>query len=228
MLDKKLERDFIEQHTGYLGVKYHVTVDYPHDEIGLDNFQGGYCGIVKIEDDKFNLCYLYRRKRSDNFKSIRELEETILFRNSYLRKIFQRSTFASATPEVINEISFAQKTCVEDHIFLCGDSAGLITPLCGNGMVMAVHGATILVSTLKKYASPGRKISSLNRQKLEKEYKHKWLTAFSSRLFWGRNLQRISGNEFVTSASLRVLHALPFLERWVIRQTHGNVVKMDL
>ena len=43
--------------------------------------------------------------------------------------------------------SFAPKKPVEEHILMSGDAAGLITPLCGNGMAMAIRSAKILSET---------------------------------------------------------------------------------
>src|SRR6185436_4795876 len=34
-LDRKLNREFIRHHTGYMAVKYHIKSDFPADEIGL-------------------------------------------------------------------------------------------------------------------------------------------------------------------------------------------------
>ena len=224
LLDKKLNRKFIHKHTGYLGVKYHIKLDYPINEIGLDNFSGGYCGIVKIEDDKYNLCYLYRRKQNDNFKSIRELEEKILFSNPNIHSIFKKSVFINENPEVINEISFTDKTCIENHIFLCGDAAGLITPLCGNGMSMAIHGAKILSEILIDNLTRKNSINALQRLSIENYYTETWKAAFSSRLFWGRTLQKIYGNKNLTAASLSIIHSFPSLEKWLIKKTHGNSI----
>lgn len=224
LLDKKLNRKFIHKHTGYLGVKYHIKLDYPINEIGLDNFSGGYSGIVKIENDKYNLCYLYRRKKNDNFKSIRELEEKILFANPNIRAIFEKAVFINEHPEVINEISFSDKTCIEDHIFLCGDAAGLITPLCGNGMSMAIHGAKILSEILIHNLIKGNNINALQRLKIENNYTKSWETTFSNRLFWGRTLQKIYGNKNLTAASLSIIHAFPTLEKWLIKKTHGKSI----
>ncbi|RYZ54595.1 MAG: FAD-binding protein [Sphingobacteriales bacterium] len=77
-LDKKLDRGFINKRTGYLGVKYHIHADLPADEIALHNFKGGYCGVVKIEDDKFNLCYLRKAAGNSKPQSLDELEATVL------------------------------------------------------------------------------------------------------------------------------------------------------
>ncbi len=223
-LDKKLNRQFIKKHTGYMGVKYHIKLEYPSNEIGMDNFPGGYCGIVKIEDDKYNLCYLYKRKMSDDFKSIRELEERILFSNPIIRSIFEKAIFLNEQPEVINEISFDNKTCIENHMFLCGDAAGLITPLCGNGMAMAVHGAKILSDILIDNFNPSENLNLQKRLAIENRYRNSWKTAFSKRLFWGRALQEIYGDKLLTSISLSIIHKLPALEKWLIRKTHGKVI----
>ncbi len=221
LLDKRLNRDFIYNRTRYMGVKYHVKLDYPINEIGLDNFPGGYCGIVKVEDEKYNLCYLYRNTKHE-FKSIAELEEKILFSNPVIRNIFTKSNFISQTPEVINEISFDNKSCCENHIFLCGDAAGLITPLCGNGMAMAIHGSKLLTDILRRSAIPGKNPSIPERNNIEHSFRKVWKSAFSERLFWGRQLQKISGNPYVTSVALNLLHSIPLFEKWVIKKTHGK------
>ena len=61
-LDVKWKRSFITEKTGklnnYIGVKYHVEADLPPEIISLHNFENGYCGISRIENDKFCLCYI--------------------------------------------------------------------------------------------------------------------------------------------------------------------------
>ena len=223
-LDKKFNRDFIQSRTGYMAVKYHIKTDYPVDEIGLDNFRNGYCGIVKIEDNKYNLCYLYKRQKQYNFSTVRELEETILFKNPVIRNIFSNSEFISDEPEVINEISFASKKPVEDHVFMCGDSAGLITPLCGNGMSMAIHSAKLLCDLILKASSSKQVFTDSQRNILEEDYEKIWNANFSKRLFLGRTLQKLFGSPAITGLAIRSLHAIPKAERWLIANTHGKPI----
>ncbi|MBS1683548.1 MAG: NAD(P)/FAD-dependent oxidoreductase [Bacteroidetes bacterium] len=221
-LDKQLERDFIQERTGYLGVKYHIRTDYPVDEIGLDNFEGGYCGISRIEDEKYNLCYLYRRPRSAVHKTIPDIQEHIMFQNPVIRNIFSHSDFLFAKPEVIQDFSFEAKSAVEDHILMCGDAAGLITPLCGNGMSMAIHGAKILSELL--IAAGVTELTPEKRRKLESEYTRQWQKHFRQRLFWGRTIQGLFGNETVSEIAIRALHAIPAVERALIAATHGSPI----
>lgn len=226
VLDKKLNRRFINSHTGYLGVKYHVNTDYPVDEIGLDNFEGGYCGIVRIEKEMYNICYLYKRSQHRPFDSIASLEDSILFKNPVIRNIFRNSTFLSTHPEVINEISFVPKKLIENHIIMCGDSAGLIAPLCGNGMSMAIHSAKLLCELIASSEILGSSEITMEKRKLlEENYRKLWNTNFSNRLFWGRALQCIFGNTALTGLAIQLIHSIPPAERWLISQTHGKIIQ---
>jgi len=223
-LDKKLNRSFIQKRTGYMGVKYHVRTDYPDDEIGLDNFEGGYCGISKVENDTYNLCYLYKRPEKKNYKTIQELQEKILYKNPVLKRIFTSSDFLFPEPEVINEICFAPKTLIENHIMMCGDTAGLITPLCGNGMSMAINAARILSKILLQTEVLDGNIDATKRLLLEDTYQKEWNRNFKTRLFWGRTIQGFFGNPFVTSMFLNGIHAIPPVEKWLLNRTHGQPV----
>jgi menaquinone-9 beta-reductase len=225
ILDKKLNRNFIESRTGYMGVKYHIKTDYPIDEIGLDNFEKGYCGIAKIEEHKYNLCYLYRRSRIKDFDNIADLEKNILFKNPVLKSIFSNSEFLFPQPEVINEISFSPKELIKDHVFMCGDSAGLITPLCGNGMSMSIHSAKILCELIVESGILEKaKIEKDQRDILERKYEKAWNKNFKRRLFIGRTIQGLFGNNILTSLSLKTIHCIPPLEKWLIANTHGKTL----
>ena len=87
-IDVQLRRSFIQKKSPYVGVKYHIKMDYPDDLIALHNFKGGYCGVSNVEGGKTNLCYLTHRENVRKHKSIREMEERILSSNPFLKNIF--------------------------------------------------------------------------------------------------------------------------------------------
>ena len=97
-LDVKLKRPFINNKKGglqnFIGIKYHIKYAYPNDLITLHNFKNGYCGISKIEDDKYCLCYL---TTADNLKSnnssIKQMEANVLHKNPELKHIFDNAEF---------------------------------------------------------------------------------------------------------------------------------------
>jgi flavin-dependent dehydrogenase len=219
-LDAQLHRDFFRKRSPYAGVKYHIRTQHPSNLIALHNFRGGYCGISNIEDGKTNLCYLTHRDNVKKFKGIREMEENILFENPHLKSIFTTSEFLFEKPETINEISFETKEPVWNHIFMTGDAAGMITPLCGNGMAMAIHSAKILSDLVKLYIE--KKI--VDRQQLEYGYTQQWKKAFSRRLWIGRQIQnKLFGSEFTSNLAVNLaLYSKP-IAMAIIKNTHGKM-----
>ncbi|MBC7946455.1 MAG: NAD(P)/FAD-dependent oxidoreductase, partial [Chitinophagaceae bacterium] len=108
----------------YIGVKYHIETSFPADTIALHNFHKGYCGLVKIEADKYNLCYL---TTAENLRkaggSVKRMEEEILCGNPFLKKIFSESEKQFEAPVIISQISFDRKTQTERHVLMIGDAA---------------------------------------------------------------------------------------------------------
>jgi len=221
-LDQKLNRSFFYRRSPYLGVKYHIKTEHPGNQIRLDNFQGGYCGLNKIEDDKFCLCYLSETANLKRYSGIPEMEEKVLYRNPYLRSLFKNSEFLFDKPEVINEISFEKKTLIENHLLFCGDSAGMITPLCGNGMAIAIHSGKILADSILRNAKKG---AALNRIALENNYKFEWGKQFSIRLKSGRLIQQLFGNTFISDMTLTILNKFPDITQFLVKKTHGETLK---
>jgi flavin-dependent dehydrogenase len=214
-LDKQLNRDFISKSSPYIGVKYHIKTDFDKDTIALHNFKDGYCGISAVENDIYNLCYLTTRKNLLAHGNIPAMQQHILQTNPYLKHIFTNADFLFDKPEVINEISFAPKKCVENHVLMCGDSAGLITPLCGNGMAIAIRASKILTDIL---------ISNrlqFERKQVEMQYQTQWKIHFQQRLRTGRVLQHLFGEKFTTEIAVQILKNTPFLLKKLITLTHG-------
>ena len=221
-LDVKWKRDFVQQKPGklnnYIGVKYHVTADIPSDTIELHNFKNGYCGISKVENEEYCLCYLTIAKNiKDNHNSIKEMEENVLFKNPFLKKIFTESEFLFHEPVTISQISFDKKNQVADHVLMLGDAAGMITPLCGNGMSMAFHSSKIAFENIDSFFK-----SNISREKMENNYCEKWQKEFGSRLKNGRIIQSFFGREFVTNLFIRSLKPFPFIINQLVKSTHGK------
>lgn len=218
-LDNKFSRSFFSKPSPYLGVKYHIKTDFPSDTIALHNFKDGYCGISMVEDNTFNLCYLSHQKNLKAFGSIENMEENVLFRNPEIKAIFENSEFLFKKPLTINEISFASKPLIENGIIMCGDAAGMITPLCGNGMAMAIHGAKILSESISQSYCDG----GFNQAQLERSYTGKWTKAFSLRLNAGRAVQKLFGGHFTSQIALNLLRS-PLWET-IVSLTHGKPLK---
>jgi menaquinone-9 beta-reductase len=203
----------------YIGVKYHIKTDFPVDTIALHNFDNGYCGIVKIEEDKYCLCYLTTANNLQKSKgSVHEMEKTILAQNPHLKKIFAESKFLYEAPLTISQISFDKKKQVENHVLMTGDAAGMITPLCGNGMSMALHASKMAANQINLFLE-GR----ISRAEMEEQYTQQWNQEFSMRLKMGRRIQSLFGNKWLTNSFISLVRPFPKLVDYLVRQTHGKI-----
>jgi flavin-dependent dehydrogenase len=217
-LDKKLNRNFTRKRSPYIGVKYHVRTDFPTNKIALHNFDGGYCGLSSIENEKYNLCYLGSRESLRTHGSIEAMEAAVLKKNPYLNDILSNSEFLFKKPEVINEFSFKPKSLIENHILMSGDTAGLITPLCGNGMAIAIHSAKMLAETIISSKGAG----DTRRSLVEKEYQTKWNTQFKARLWRGRQTQLLFGSKLTSEIAVSLMKNSSFIARQIMKGTHGE------
>lgn len=220
-IDVKMNRSFTHQKASkldnYIGVKYHIKYHQPEDTIALHNFDDGYCGISKIENNICCLCYLttaQNLKRSNN--SINQMEEKILQKNPRLKEIFASAEFIYQQPLIISQVSFTPKTQVENHLLMAGDTAGMITPLCGNGMSMAMHASKIAFECIDDFMQ-----KRITRHEMEERYTLLWRKQFSNRLWMGRTVQRLFGNTS-SIVFLKMMKAFPFIAKQVIKQTHGT------
>ena len=217
-LDKNLDRSFIQKRSPYVGVKYHIkTNEVEKNAIVLHNFKGGYCGVSCVENNTFNLCYLSHRSNLKEYGSIPNMEKKVVTKNPHLKRIFNSSKFLFDKPEVINEITFEKKEPVYDHILMSGDSAGMITPLCGNGMAMAILSAKILSELIIENFN-----SELNRRKLEKDYTIEWNSLFAKRLWAGRRIQGLFGSSSISESVVSMGKNFGSLARYLMKQTHGQ------
>jgi flavin-dependent dehydrogenase len=221
-IDVKWRRNFITKTSGrennYVAVKYHIQTSWPEHVIGLHNFSGGYCGISKIEEDKYCLCYLttaVNLKKANNSVSV--MEETILFNNPALKKIFTNSQFLQGFPVTIAQVSFSKKELVENGVLMIGDAAGMIAPLCGNGMSMALHASKMAARCADDFLS-GR----YHRAQMEETYKTQWNREFKNRLKTGRILQGFFGADVFGNLFVSAFRSFPFLAGGIIKKTHGK------
>ncbi|RZK44576.1 MAG: FAD-dependent oxidoreductase [Pedobacter sp.] len=186
-IDTRLNRSYISKKSPWLAVKAHYRGSFPDDLVALHNFPGGYCGVSKVEDDIINLCYLVNYESFKPHRNISEHREQVLCSNPHLKHILEDSDMLFEEPMSISQVSFARKEKVHDHVLMIGDTAGLIHPLCGNGMSMAIHAAGICVNLVIKYLEGH--IGS--RKLLEQSYVEQWNKHFKTRMETGKLLSGI-------------------------------------
>ncbi|WP_103068290.1 NAD(P)/FAD-dependent oxidoreductase [Aquimarina sediminis] len=218
-LDKNLKRAFSFKKSPWLAVKGHYKGDFDSKMVSLHNFKGGYCGLSMVENTTINTCYLVSYDSFKKYKDIITFQKEVMSKNPHLNAFFKNSELIFDKPITISQINFDKKKPIENHVFMTGDAAGLIHPLCGNGMAMAIQSAQIISELLIENYTINQ---GLSRQEIEKIYIKKWNKAFSKRLYTGRILQKVLLNSSMQQVSYILANAIPAIVPKIIKQTHGE------
>ena len=216
-IDQKLQRPFFAKKSPWLAVKAHYSGNVSSDTVQLHNFIGGYCGVSMVAQNTINICYLADYKTFGQYRDTAAYETAVLYRNPQLKRIFENCDPLFDKPLTISQVSFDRKSTLADHMLMIGDTAGLIHPLCGNGMAMAVHSAKIAAELVQQYR--GRQ---LTRTMMEDRYLSDWNLAFSQRMNAGRLLGKMMQSNTAAELLIEVLATFPSVLPAIIRRTHGK------
>lgn len=222
-MDIALKRAFIKYRSPFVAVKTHMQGIFPEDLVALHNFDGGYCGVSQVENGNLNVCYLANYKSFQQYKNIDAFNKAVVYKNPHLKNVFENAVPVFEEPLSISQISFSDKTTVQNHILMCGDAAGMIHPLCGNGMAMAIHSAKIASELIIDYFD--KKIKS--REELESLYNQQWNREFRRRIQTGRILQSFFGKDNLARVIMYGLTQVPGLLPAIIKQTHGRLLNVS-
>lgn len=183
--DQKLGRSFVhDKRTRSFGFKRHY-VPQPSsepDSIDLYAFAQGYLGVNRVEGDATNICGLVHGDRLIGHKGRWDaFVETIRGEEPQLEALYRahvpkQDAFLTSEPVI-----FRARAAVERGVFMTGDAAGIIDPLTGNGMAMAIQSASLAApAILQVLATPSARSES------ERAYAAAHHALFASRIRWSR------------------------------------------
>lgn len=202
-LDRALQRNFLTSgKTRHFGFKRHYRALSTPETIDLYSFDGGYLGVAPIEGGLTNVCGLVTERRLSGLKGRWEAFTEELRRESpRLDGLFAglepQNEFLTSDPVI-----FAGKGPVERSLFLVGDASGMIDPLTGNGMSIALQSAILLSSHLPELLARGSDRAAVTRR-----YAESYRSLFASRIRWSRFVARLLGDRRILELGLATLPA---------------------
>jgi flavin-dependent dehydrogenase len=210
--DQQLGRKFVRDrsHRNF-GFKRHYRGELS-DIIELYSFGRGYLGVSPLEGGLTNICGLVHATRIAHLKGrwdafIGEIRaEEPLLEAMYARHEPAQEGFLSSEPVI-----FRGRSAVVDGIFMIGDASGVIDPLTGNGMAMAMQSALVAAPFI---------VRALSSRKAEEEYRMRHAEMFLPRIAWSRRVAFLLSRPGLLDAALalRSRAAGPFL----LRHTRGT------
>ena len=213
--DLILKREFVSDHgRRHFGFKRHYRGPLAADVIELHSFHRGYLGVSGIEGGQTNICGLVHESRLKGLKGGWEsFTQQLASEQGSLQTLFSSNTpvdreFLSSEPVI-----FVPKSSVEDGIFMVGDAAGLVDPLTGNGMAMALQSALIaapaILERLQGSTGAGR------------SYQRRFREFFGARLWWSRRVAFLLSRPALLNPLLR-LRAPAGVGRFLVERTRAQ------
>jgi flavin-dependent dehydrogenase len=199
----------------FVGFKTHFhNATLAPGAVELHPFRGGYCGLVRIENGLTNACLLADYNVVAG-RSPAEFWQWLLEECPALSTRMQNAHVAMPWLSTAN-ITFGSTQPVQDGVLRCGDAAGFIHPLTGDGMAMAARSgelaAVILVAALKH---------SLKKDDILTLYNAAWQREFATRLRWATRLQPLLTSPHLSALAVGVLKHTPNLARRAVALTRG-------
>lgn len=187
-IDQQLRRKWVsERRNRYFGFKRHYLAGGPPSRsIDIHVFRDGYLGISPVEDDTINVCGLVHESRMKKMRSrwhglVEEIrEESFSFAERMKTLEPRQPEFLSSEPVI-----FRARRPIHDHAILIGDSAGIVDPLAGNGMAMALQSALLAVVSILRHRERSARI---------REYQERFAKMFHPRIRWSRAIAALLGH----------------------------------
>jgi flavin-dependent dehydrogenase len=216
-LDRALNRRFFDQPQPFVALKAHFRGPHLPGRIELHTFPGGYCGMSEIEDGSVNVCLLareaaFRNARRSGHTNVDAFIQWMQSQNPRLRRWFSQASPGHWLS--IAQIPFSHKPQIEGDILMAGDAAGLIAPLAGDGIAMALRGGQLAASHMARFLA-----GEYNSHELKRHYLADWKREFAARLRLGRALQAVMLRPYLLSPGLRLLTVFPPIADYLVRHT---------
>ncbi len=218
-LDRTLNRSFLRKRDSFIGLKAHFYGPPLPRRIELHTFPGGYCGLSEIEDGRANVCLMVKQ---DVFQKVSEGSISTFIswmgqQNACLEQWLSEAEQVQQGWQSISQIPFSRKSTVEADVLMTGDAAGLIAPLAGDGMEMALRGGQMAAHFIRHFLNGDWSATTLSQR-----YTHEWQRTFAPRLRVARWLQTIVLNPPLAVLGLHLLNRLPGLGDFIVNHTRDT------
>ncbi|QQS35224.1 MAG: NAD(P)/FAD-dependent oxidoreductase [Ignavibacteriales bacterium] len=220
ILDKKFGRSFASKKSGYYGIKFHIENKLLNqisaEHINLYTTNGVYCGVNVLSKEETTICYLFNKDRlTANTNPVQQLIQ----KNKFFRNLFVNHSaleFNKIQNYGTGNIFFGKREVVANNIMMIGDAAGIIAPLAGDGIGMAMESAKLAAGIIID------SIHKKNRSEIVNEYQKKWSEQFQQRVRNAVLIQNIIMRNSQRKFALSIVKRFPDLLNKSIRLTRRS------
>lgn len=220
VLDRTLSRPFLDESSPYVAFKSHYTGPpsaLPSHHIELHATTEGYCGVGPIEEGRACICWIGTTEALNQAGGRpATMLRDILQKNPSLDDRLRPLTRVHEDFEAVSQVPLMSKDLFANDVCMIGDAAGMIAPLCGDGMAMALASADLVAPLASEVLGDRRSFSSFRSA-----YTRTWKNSFARRMRIGRWVHASAFRPAATTAVLLACRFFPPLGRWLIRATRN-------
>lgn len=189
---------------GHVAFQSHFRAPKAMDgRVQLHLFPGGYCGVVRVDEDRVNLCIVTGTDAARERCDCEALFARTVWRNPRFRAL-------GIAPEPLEPLRSAHPLCVparvpcRNGVFLVGDALRVTEPFTGQGIFFALRTAELAAEAICEKKDYARSVAQLYRQR-----------ASTNEL-----LRRLMYRQRAAGLAVSLLRGWPGALRWLA----GNVV----
>lgn len=219
--DRQLERSFVDVKDRNFGFKRHYVQPGPRTSIDLYSFRQGYLGVNAVEGNITNICGLVHASRLAGHKGRWDaFIDTIRAEAPQLDALYAHHEPAQDHYLSSEPVIFRARSAVEGGVFMIGDASGVIDPLTGNGMAMAIQSALLVAPYVV------RALASSDRAAIEHEYREAHARFFAPRIAWSRRAALLLSRPRLLDAALTTIRT-PKAGELFLHRTRAKADKVE-
>lgn len=218
ILDKYSGRNFYGKKSKLNGIKFHIAKahfnNFKSEEIQVYTGRDIYCGLNAVDDKTITLCFLEKKNKIQY--SPKELLLQLSRQNKKFNTLLNQDFFDSIDKLAVygtGNIYFGKRDIVNEGIFYIGDAAGVIAPLVGDGIGMAVQSAGLVSDILIR--------NKLVQGNSGAEYEKEWRNMFLRRISLAGFIQKSVLNNSFRLLSINMISLFPNALSMIIKYTRG-------
>jgi flavin-dependent dehydrogenase len=200
----------------WVGVKSHFANLVLPPEVRLYFFRGGYAGLAPIEYGRTNVCLLATREAFARAGSVAAMIESAAQLNPALGAALAGGRALTESVCAVAPVDTARAPVPWDRFARIGDAAGMIAPLAGDGMAMALRSAELCAPLAHEFLSGKR-----TEREWESAYRAAWHREFDGPVRLGRQLQTLLSSPGISTALIKLGGVVPLFSSWLVRATRG-------
>jgi menaquinone-9 beta-reductase len=177
--------------------------------VQLHLFRGGYCGIVRVDAERANLCIVTDRRGAQLHNDCEALFAYTVLQNPHFRNL-------GINPEPleplhsIHPLQRPMNIPARNGVFLIGDALQVMEPFTGQGILFALRTAEIAAESIGNPTQP------------ERNYAADVTTLYRQRGRTNEWLRRVMYHERAARAIIPLVRRIPGLARWLADNVLGE------